>query len=673
MLFFKRYNYIILITFIFFLIGSISLFYLQYTSQYQSKISEIKSAFEKRMSYLETLRGVKDHIQGLKLVAESYLKTHPQLEQQSPLFFQIQQASHEYHLNEVKPPYSKEIITNVTGIGSLQNRTPDFYRELEMVFALNPSFQMTMNNVPNIAWIYYISENRFTSLYPWTSSNEAKFTDNFFSYDVYSSALPQHNPQRQAYWTKAYIDAVGKGMMVSCAVPIYENDKFLGIIGIDFTLDTLNEIISDFYQDSQLMITNASRQLLAHPSLVTSKDKEILTLKQAFPDALQDKLDSIYQSPEHEFIEFDNYLIMHGHLSFVPWSLFVLIPKQAVIYDVVNHIGWGFFLLLPSLLLIFIITHYLIRYDFVYPARCLIEHIEHENQGISVKTPSIPHSWKPWFETVSHIFSENRRLVEELKQNLLLLEEKVKERTHDIELKNQSLLLLNQEKNEFLGIVAHDLKNPLSGIRGLAEVMIEEADSLSATEISGYGQMVFNESERMFQLIANLLDVNAIESGKIKFCLEKINLTLIVNKLMFSYQKRAQEKEITLSTEFDINIGVFIYSDALLTAQVLDNLLSNAIKYSPRYKTVTLRLFTTASHVYCEFEDQGQGLSEAEQQKLFGKFSRLSTKPTAGEHSTGLGLFIVKKLVTALGGEVYCRSRLGEGSTFGVQFSVYNE
>ncbi len=667
MLFFKRYNYIILTTFLFFTLASIGLFYLQYTNQYQYKIVEIKSAFNSKINYLNSLNVAKLHVQGLKIAAETYLKTHQQ-SIQSDLFFQMQQVANEYHLNDIKSPYSKEITANITGTGSLQNRTLDFYRELEMTFELNSLFQMAVHNVPNITWVYYISGNHFIGLYPWTSSNKVKFTDDFLSYELYSLGSPQRNPQKQLYWTDAYIDAGGKGLMVSCASPIYENDKFLGIVGIDFTLDELNKTISDFYQNSQLIITNTSRQLLAHSSLVNSKSKDILRLEQAFPESLLDKLDIIYQSPEHEFIELDNYLIMHGTLSFAPWSLFVIIPKQVIVYDVVEHIGWGFFILLPSLLVIFIITHYLIRYDFVYPSRCLIEHLEHENQGLSIKTPSVPNSWKPWFETVSHIFSENRRLVKELKQNLLFLEEKVKERTHDIELKNQSLLLLNQEKNEFLGIVAHDLKNPLSGIRGLAEIMIEEADTLSSTEIAEYGQMMYGESKRMFTLIANLLDVSSIESGKIKICLEKINLTLVLNKLISSYQKRAQEKEITLLTAFDANVDVFIYSDALLTEQILDNLLSNAIKYSPLQKTVTVHLHTTKSNICCEFEDQGLGISEADQLKLFGKFSRLSTKPTAGEHSTGLGLFIVKKLVTVLGGEVYCRSRLGEGSTFGVQF-----
>jgi len=667
MQFFKHYTYIVTGTFVFFLSVALGLFYLQYHSQYQYKIAEIKSSFTDRMSQLEKLRVAKDHVEGMRIEAESYFLTHSKLIR-SDLFFQLQQTADEYNLDEIKPPYSKAITANLTGVGSLQDRDTDFYHELEMAFELNSLFQMASHNVPNIAWAYYISANYFISLYPWAHSSEAKFTKDFLAYEVFELGLPKNNPQKQMYWTNGYIDAAGKGLMVSCGAPVYNHDKFIGIVGLDFTLDTLNQFVRDFQYDGQLVITNKEQQLLAHPTLVASSDKTILPLEQAFPEEVRPHLATIYQRPALQLIEIDDYLVMYGNLSYIPWQLFLIIPKRSIAIEVISDIGLGFFLLLPSLLIMLVITNYIIRHDFVYPAQQLIEHIEHENQGVILAIPNVPANWKPWFETVSFIFSENRRLFEELKQHLLSLEEKVQERTRDIELKNHTLLLLHQEKNEFLGIVAHDLKNPLSGIRGLSEVMKESADSLSTEEVTEYSEMIFGESERMFKLITNLLDVNAIESGKVNVCLEQVNLIPILKRLLQNYTQRAQEKGITIHTEFDEHVDMLVKSDYLLTSQVLDNLLSNAIKYSNLGKSVFIRVIQTEHHITCEIEDQGQGLSEADQQKLFAKFSRLTAKPTAGEHSTGLGLFIVKKLVTALEGDVYCRSVLGKGSTFGVTF-----
>jgi signal transduction histidine kinase len=98
--------------------------------------------------------------------------------------------------------------------------------------------------------------------------------------------------------------------------------------------------------------------------------------------------------------------------------------------------------------------------------------------------------------------------------------------------------------------------------------------------------------------------------------------------------------------------------------QILDNLISNAIKYSPLNKQIFVRILSQAETIQIEIQDQGQGFSADDHSKLFGKYTRLSAKPTNNEHSTGLGLFIVKKLVKALHGNIYCESTLGQGATF---------
>jgi signal transduction histidine kinase len=104
--------------------------------------------------------------------------------------------------------------------------------------------------------------------------------------------------------------------------------------------------------------------------------------------------------------------------------------------------------------------------------------------------------------------------------------------------------------------------------------------------------------------------------------------------------------------------------DPILMVQVLENLLSNAVKYSPPGKSIFIRVKKEASAVRLEVEDQGPGLSAEDQKKLFGKFARLSAKPTGGENSTGLGLSIVKKMVEAMNGQVWCESQPGRGATF---------
>jgi signal transduction histidine kinase len=228
---------------------------------------------------------------------------------------------------------------------------------------------------------------------------------------------------------------------------------------------------------------------------------------------------------------------------------------------------------------------------------------------------------------------------------------------------NKHLVVLNNEKNEFLGIAAHDLKNPLSGIKMLSKVLYDEAESLPAKEVKDLANDVLTASGRMFDLITNLLDINAIERGGITVNIAPFDLESIVHALTENYRARAEAKNITLHFEAGESL-LYALADQNASIQALDNLISNAVKYSPRDKNVFVRVKMNGKNIRCEVQDQGPGLSEEDKAKLFGKFARLSAQPTGGEHSTGLGLSIVKRMVEAMKGHVWCESKLGHGATF---------
>lgn len=238
--------------------------------------------------------------------------------------------------------------------------------------------------------------------------------------------------------------------------------------------------------------------------------------------------------------------------------------------------------------------------------------------------------------------------------------------------KNEQLISLNQEKNEFLGIAAHDLKNPLSAIQGASELIETDYDEMPKIELIDMARMISTASQQMFDLITNILDVNVIESGKINISLKTIDMLPILQSLISQYKPRAKAKNITLqATEiFQMQQTLTAFVDQDLVYQVLDNLISNALKYSPPGKNIYVRLNQCENHLRCLIQDEGPGLSEQDKAKLFQKFCRLTAQPTAEEHSTGLGLFIVKKLVNAMNGSVWCESELGNGATFIVEFLI---
>jgi signal transduction histidine kinase len=229
----------------------------------------------------------------------------------------------------------------------------------------------------------------------------------------------------------------------------------------------------------------------------------------------------------------------------------------------------------------------------------------------------------------------------------------------ELQQKNQHLVNLNEEKSQFMRIAAHDLKNPLTSIRGLSEFLAIDAPNLPTEEVALISNRVAETADRMFQLVKSLLDVNAIEDGSIALHTANFNVALVLETAVQNYVEAAKAKNIRLlltttaqseSLEQIIETEFVAFADAQLTAQVMDNLLSNAVKYSPMGKSVIVRLFresvenfgTTkrvSEYIRLEVQDEGQGLTEQDKTLLFGKFTKLSARPTAGEDSTGLGKF----------------------------------
>ncbi|WP_353572637.1 hybrid sensor histidine kinase/response regulator [Candidatus Albibeggiatoa sp. nov. BB20] len=276
---------------------------------------------------------------------------------------------------------------------------------------------------------------------------------------------------------------------------------------------------------------------------------------------------------------------------------------------------------------------------------------------------------KPW-ESIDFSMTIKEALYKysqqrQLEQFYADLEYKIQQRTEELNLKNQKLIELDREKNEFLGVVVHDLKNPLSAIEGLANLikMSLESHDINLREVLEYTCLIETSSHQMFGLITNLLDINAIESGKFNMNIQRTNVLPILEKIINQYRIPATEKNISLEFQ-NVEYELIAHVDANMLQQIIDNIISNAVKYSSQYKKVYIRLIQVNQYIRCEIQDEGPGLSTVEQQKLFHKFARLSPQPTANENSSGLGLFIAKKLLEMMNGRIWCNTQKGVGSTF---------
>lgn len=238
----------------------------------------------------------------------------------------------------------------------------------------------------------------------------------------------------------------------------------------------------------------------------------------------------------------------------------------------------------------------------------------------------------------------------------------------DLSRSNERLTQLNLDKDEFLNIAAHDLRNPLSGIVGYAG-LLKIQNVPDGKLVREAGTTIESLGLRMNGILTNLLDVRSLEEGQMKFRQDRCSADEVVSEVVRSFQHQAEKKRIKVAWDPSPESPPFL-GDRNATAQIFENLLSNAIKYSEPGSDVRCALETDETTVWMHVADNGPGLSEQDQKKLFKKFSRLSPQPTAGESSNGLGLWIVRKMAQAMGGDVRCVSALGQGSTFSLMLPM---
>jgi two-component system OmpR family sensor kinase len=229
--------------------------------------------------------------------------------------------------------------------------------------------------------------------------------------------------------------------------------------------------------------------------------------------------------------------------------------------------------------------------------------------------------------------------------------------------KNAELSNAIKEKNQLLGMAAHDLRNPLGVIVGIVDLLNDElADSLSEEDRELFSR-VLSSAEYMVRLIDDMLDYSKIDAGRLELQLHSVDVAELIRQNLAFNSILANKKGIKLHFESD-GLPPPLKLDSRRIQQVLNNLVSNALKFSHSGSTTTVTLRCSAAGVTIAIADGGQGIAADELGKLFKPFSSTSTRSTSGEKSTGLGLAIVRRIVEAHGGHIWVESELGRGSIF---------
>jgi two-component system, sensor histidine kinase and response regulator len=255
------------------------------------------------------------------------------------------------------------------------------------------------------------------------------------------------------------------------------------------------------------------------------------------------------------------------------------------------------------------------------------------------------------YEQEETIFRQN----EELLELNASLEKKVEERT--LQLKD-----LNATKDKFFSIIAHDLKNPFNTLMGFTELLLDNLDDYTTDKLREFIGILHETSKQSYALLENLLEWSRSQTGTIQLNKEVLNIYDIAEENVNLLLNQAAKKRIQLGN--DLNPSDKVFADANMIRTVIRNLISNAIKYTLENGRVTISSEKDNDKLIIAIKDTGLGIKPENKEKLFRIDLNYTTRGTADEGGTGLGLILCREFINKNGGEIWVESVFGEGSTF---------
>jgi len=237
----------------------------------------------------------------------------------------------------------------------------------------------------------------------------------------------------------------------------------------------------------------------------------------------------------------------------------------------------------------------------------------------------------------------------------------IQDRTQEVE--------LDHMKSDIISIVSHELRSPLTSIKGYVDLMMAGDLGEVPEHMKGYLDIVSSNANRLATLIDDMLDLSRIESGKLHMSFGKVDVKYLCDYVYLTMKPQAEKKEQQLGNE--AQPGLTISGDMDRLQQALTNLVSNAIKYTPEQGEVKIQARTSDDHVTISVIDNGFGISEDDQRKLFQKFFRVKNEKTRNIGGTGLGLCITRSIIEAHEGTIEIESEPGKGSKFQIHLPLY--
>jgi signal transduction histidine kinase len=246
------------------------------------------------------------------------------------------------------------------------------------------------------------------------------------------------------------------------------------------------------------------------------------------------------------------------------------------------------------------------------------------------------------------------------------LEFEVSQQTNELEAEVARLREASHAKDEFIRITNHELRTPLDVIRGNIDMVLKGETGEISARTKEYLADALLGADRLTKLVNDMLDISRVETGRMKFFLENIELVKFLETIHTEFVPLAKKRNLTLNLECPKDIPS-VFSDRGRIFQAIDNFLGNSLKFTPEGGSITISARTEDSMVVISVRDTGAGIRLEDQKKLFKRFPQIENTTTEGTKGTGLGLYLTKHIVEKLGGRIWAESAgSGKGATFSV-------
>jgi len=434
---FSRYNRSVLAVFVVITLIAVSIASYRYSTEldaYQTRELRTLNIQAKQLENTLIL-GLKS-IAGLKKFANYHLSFPEEL---LATTLTLEQDGDEYYLKKNSRnsfAHRKHFRGNITGIGQITDFDELQKQELAMANALTPAFIIAKNTIKESNWFYYVSLNKFVSLYPWIGKNSWRFSERNLNNDNINSIKALLPGDNNFFWSPPHLDSAGKGLSSSLGTPVYRNRKLAGAVLMDFSLSSLSQGLPNIEKNKQgLVLLDEKNNVLVHKTANNKVLSTRLTWQDIAPKELANYSNkSINKFPDSYLV--GSWLIQKYQLPINGWVLLKYQRYQDFSEPILNRFIVIFILLFIGLFVFMSIIYIVTRKTFMKPTKEFINHIEHCSQGDPGKVKP-PADWLHWFNIVEDIFGQNRTLLQQLKDQNSILDTRVNEKTQALRLKSE--------------------------------------------------------------------------------------------------------------------------------------------------------------------------------------------------------------------------------------------